>query len=92
MNVQRLKKFCKNICALCKARKTKDSACYYNQGFKGCVECEIFMECGGMKCPCCDRILRIKPHNNVSKGELFQGLNYIWENNQGKEWVQDNLW
>lgn len=22
----------------------------------------------GMRCPCCDRILRIKPHNNISKG------------------------
>ena len=38
--------------------------------------------CRGMKVPCYDRILRIKPHNNVSKGNLLQGLNYIWENNQ----------
>jgi hypothetical protein len=37
--------------------RTKDSACYYNQGFKRCVECEIFIEWGGMRCPCCDRIL-----------------------------------
>ena len=60
-----------------KARRTKDTACYYNQGFKRCVECEIFVEWVGMRCPCCDRILRIKPHNNVSKGKLLQGLNYI---------------
>jgi len=72
-----MKKFWKDICALYKARKTKDSTCYYNQGFKRCVECEIFMECGGMRCHCCDRILRIKPHNNLSKGKLLQGLNYI---------------
>jgi hypothetical protein len=58
-----------------------DTACYYNQGFKRCVECEIFVEWVGMRCPCCDRILRIKPHNNVSKGKLLQGLNYIWGNN-----------
>src|SRR5215472_2640294 len=74
---QGLKKFCKDICALYKARKTKDTAYYYNQGFKRCVECEIFLEWVGMRCPCCDRILRIKPHNNISKGKLLQSLNYI---------------
>jgi hypothetical protein len=69
-----VRKFCKDICTFYKARKTKRSACYYNQGFKRCIECEIFMECAGIRCPCCDRILRIKPHNNISKGKLLQGL------------------
>ncbi|PWU82662.1 MAG: hypothetical protein DLM72_00585 [Candidatus Nitrosopolaris wilkensis] len=72
-----MRKFCTDICVFYKARNTKDSACYYNQGFKRCVECEIFLKCGGMRCPGCDCILRIKPHNNLSKGKLLQGLNYI---------------
>jgi hypothetical protein len=52
-----------------------------HQGFKRCVECEIFLECGGVRCPCCNHILRIKPHNNVSKGKLLQDLNYIFLTN-----------
>lgn len=78
--VQSLRKFCRDICAFYKAHKTKASACYYNQGFKRCVECEIFLKCRGMRCPCCDRILRIKPHNNISKGRLLRGLTISREN------------
>jgi hypothetical protein len=72
----KVRKFCKRICALYKARKTKDSGRYYDQGFKRCVECEIFIDCNGIRCPCCDHILRVRPHNNISKARLTKSLFY----------------
>ena len=44
----------------------------YSKGHKRCIECDIFLECDGMRCPCCDRILRIKPHNSDCKARLLK--------------------
>ena len=76
---RRLKKYCKNICKLYKLRRNNASPSYYDLGCKRCVECEVFLKYDGMRCPCCDRILRIKPHNNISKGKFLQTVHYIYK-------------
>jgi hypothetical protein len=70
----KLRKFCKDICRLYKARKTENSGNYYNHGFKRCIECGIFLECESMGCPCCDHVLNARPHNNGSEAKLLQSL------------------
>ncbi len=67
-----MRKFCKDICKSYKAYKDEYSGGYYAEGHKRCVECELFLKCDGMRCPCCDHILRIKPHNNDCKTRLLK--------------------
>ena len=62
--------YCKDICQQYKAHKSSYEGSYYSNGHKRCTECEMFLQWNGIKCPCCGRILRTKPHNTVSKGKL----------------------
>jgi len=39
----------------------------YQEGQKRCSFCGIFMECDGVRCPCCNMILRTKARNKLSK-------------------------
>ena len=40
---------------------------YYEEGYKRCQMCEIFIAWNGTKCPCCSQILGPKPRM-MSKG------------------------
>lgn len=62
--------YCRSICKKYKAYKTNDSFSYYSQGYKLCKECELFLEWQGFKCPCCNNLLRSRPHNSFSKQRL----------------------
>ncbi|TVP39704.1 hypothetical protein NARC_130043 [Candidatus Nitrosocosmicus arcticus] len=67
-----MRKFCKDVCHLYKAYKDEYSKGYYSEGYKRCIECNLFLDWDGMRCPCCDHVLRIKPHNNRCKARLLK--------------------
>lgn len=62
--------YCKSLCLKYKAYKTGETLSYYSQGYKLCKECEIFFDWAGSRCPCCNTVLRCKPHNSISKQKL----------------------
>ena len=66
----KLRLYCKDICHQYKAYKSSYEGSYYVKGYKRCIECETFLQWDGLRCPCCGRILRTKPHNTISKGKL----------------------
>jgi hypothetical protein len=68
----RLRKFCKDICITYKAYKDEHNKGYYSEGHKRCIECNIFLSWDGTRCPCCDHILRTKPHNTHCKTKLLK--------------------
>jgi hypothetical protein len=45
---------CKGICILHKASSRRH---------KRCQQCEIFIKCNGLRCPCCGYKLRSRPRN-----------------------------
>ena len=49
---------CKGICI-----RDKASGRYAN-GHKRCQQCEIFIKCNGVRCPCCGYKLRGRPRNS----------------------------
>lgn len=70
MENSKLRLYCKDICHKYKAHKSSNELSYYMKGHKRCIECETFLQWDGLKCPCCGRVLRTKPHNTISKGKL----------------------
>ena len=68
---------CKGICKNYKVVKEKNSFSYYLNGFKRCNECEIFIDWNSYKCPCCNNILRIKPHNTTCKTRILKEYVYM---------------
>ena len=71
-----MKNYCKNICYIYKASKDRFSSDYYSNGYKRCNECELFIEYDKNRCPCCNNILRIRPHNTISKKRMLKNLIY----------------
>ena len=67
---KKLRLFCRDICHKYKAHKSAFDNSYYRNGHKRCIECETFLQWEGLRCPCCGRILRTRPHNTISKGKL----------------------
>jgi uncharacterized paraquat-inducible protein A len=53
---------CKNVYERYRATKDRRSS-YYFQGYKRCQVCSTFLKWQGIRCPCCQRPLRSKPHN-----------------------------
>ena len=51
---------CKGVCHQFKAKWSARQFRYAN-GHKRCNECELFVIWTGFRCPCCNRILGIKP-------------------------------
>jgi len=62
--------YCKSLCLIYIDYKTGETLSYYIQGYKLCKECEIFLDWNGKRCPCCNTVLRCKPHNSLSKQKL----------------------
>jgi hypothetical protein len=54
---------CKGICIRHKASRG------YANGHKRCNQCDLFIKCEGLWCPCCEYKLRTKPRN-FSKTKL----------------------
>ncbi len=59
--------YCRSVCEKYKAYKTGETLSYYSQGYKLCKECELYLDWIGVRCPCCNTVLRTKPHNSFSK-------------------------
>ena len=62
---------CRNVCVAYKAVRQEHGS-YYANGNKRCSECELFLKWSGSKCPCCNKILRTRPHNTRIKAKLKQ--------------------
>ncbi len=60
---------CKGICIRHKVKKTFGGG-WYDSGAKRCNICEIFIKWDGIRCPCCNGILRIQPLTGKSKDKL----------------------
>jgi len=39
----------------------KSSGGFYNQGFKRCGQCNVYMKLKNVFCPCCGRKLQVRP-------------------------------
>ena len=48
-----------------KAYKQEKTLSYYSQGYKLCKECELFLDWNGIRCPCCNAVLGLQPHNSM---------------------------
>ncbi len=68
--------YCRLLCQKYKAYKTGDTLSYYSQGYKLCKECELFLDWVGTRCPCCNAVLRTKPHNSFSKQKYRLGQSF----------------
>jgi hypothetical protein len=53
---------CKGICSVYKATSSEGKDRYI-KGQKRCSDCEIFLDCNDLNCPCCGQRLRCKPRN-----------------------------
>ena len=42
----------------------------FRLGYKRCKKCEYFILCDGIRCPCCNGLLKSKPSNNTSRRKL----------------------
>jgi len=42
----------------------------FRLGYKRCRECEYFILCDDVRCPCCNGLLKSKPSNNKSRRKL----------------------
>ncbi len=68
--------YCRLLCKKYKAYKTGDTLSYYSQGYKLCKECALFLDWMGTRCPCCNTVLRTKPHNSFSKQKYRLGQTF----------------
>jgi len=57
---------CKGICDMYKSVGTAMQF-KYQEGQKRCSFCGIFIECEGVRCPCCHMVLRTNARNRNSK-------------------------
>lgn len=66
---------CRGICSEYKAKYTPStgSGRYYN-GQKRCQTCDIFIQVEGLRCPCCNQRLRMKPRNSKFKERYREKL------------------
>ena len=65
---------CKGICFPYKA-SSSEGKFRYLKGQKRCSECEIFLDCNNLRCPCCGQRLRTKPRNlKANARELWLSL------------------
>jgi len=71
-----LEMYCRLLCRKYKAYKTGEALSYYSQGYKLCKECELFLDWIGTRCPCCNTVLRTKPHNSFSKQKYRLGQSF----------------
>jgi len=60
---------CNGICSKYKAKK-KFGGGWYDNGLKRCNICELYISWDGIRCPCCNGILRIQPLAGKSKEKL----------------------
>lgn len=42
----------------------------YEQGYKRCSSCSVYIDYKGTKCPCCGNNLRTKPRNSIGRKKI----------------------
>ena len=60
---------CKGICPKYKVAK-KFGGGWYESGAKRCKICSLFVKWDGIRCPCCNNVLRLKPLTGKNKEKL----------------------
>ena len=63
--------YCISNCSKYKARKPPAGVSRYAVGQKRCQLCEVFLFWDGLKCPCCNSVLRRIPRSRKGK-EKYQ--------------------
>ena len=63
--------YCISICIKYRAHKPTSGMGRYAAGQKRCQLCAIFIDWGGLNCPCCKRRLRVVPRSKKGK-EMYQ--------------------
>ncbi len=63
---------CKGICCRYRAKRVKEGR--YLSGQKRCNRCTIFINWGGVWCPCCGVKLRLKPRHTIYKEKMKEKL------------------
>ena len=63
---------CVGICQKYKSSKSNSHITKYDNGRKRCNTCDIYMKWDGIRCPCCNRVLRIRPkHTGIKYQTAF---------------------
>ncbi len=62
--------YCTSTCIKYKAKKPIEIG-RYAAGQKRCNFCGIFMNCGGVTCPCCGHNLRSLPRSKKGKEKYY---------------------
>ena len=57
---------CRGLCDKMRGLKPKNGK-RYASGQKRCQVCDLFVVCDGLRCPCCNCMLRCKPRHHKSK-------------------------
>jgi hypothetical protein len=68
---------CRGICSQYKAVKSLQGNIRYEIGQKRCTLCDIFTEWNGVRCPCCNGILRTRPKNTRHRTKIMQEIKRI---------------
>ena len=61
---------CDDSCKKYRGKSNSIEGGRYEQGQKRCSECDIFIEWEGLRCPCCEHLLRTKPRAGKLKRKL----------------------
>ncbi len=64
---------CKGTCHRYKITKPHtEKGGRYSNGHKRCNECEVFINWDGARCPCCGRLLRLKPRSGITRRQFLE--------------------
>ncbi len=44
----------------------------FRLGYKRCSKCQYFILYDGIRCPCCNGLLKSKPSNNTSRRKFYE--------------------
>ena len=71
--------FCKGNCKTKFRSLLGQSLIHYNKGQKRCGVCDVYFDCNGSKCPCCNAILHVRPRHSKAKIKYYkiQGIKWI---------------
>ena len=82
---------CRGKCVKYRAIQ-RTSKSFYQQGSKRCSCCMVYLNWNGIRCPCCNAILRIHPKRRDSARLLNNGKsNAHVHSSQQKQQITDDL-
>ena len=64
---------CNGICHRYKVAKPhNEMGGRYDNGQKRCHECDVFINWDGSRCPCCGKLLRLKPRSGIARSQFLE--------------------